>query len=342
MNARNNRIATASGSPYAVGFSFGQQIGYRLGENIEKYIRLGPGKHRQIDRDQLRAGAIPWMRMLPERFQQEMEGLAVGSGVSLRQVAEWCYAEECQPGGCSAFMIQLENYTWVARNNDLWARELWGYATVRAVDGCIPTIHMGMEAEPFTSTGLNRELIWLHYNYLPEEDKPSGSKRVLPPYVLITELLETCASLGEVEAALENTERAGGMMLFALDGKTQEYAIYECGCQGYNKRQAANGWLAGTNHACACETVPLSTSSYTRYKRMVAALDELNQRPGKLETPEDLIRVLADPMIEQRGDDSVTVFAAIACPGDHRLWYTFGGNPAANRGNWQPIPWPWE
>jgi hypothetical protein len=155
MNARNNRIATASGSPYAVGFSFGQQIGYRLGENIEKYIRLGPGKHRQIDRDQLRAGAIPWMRMLPERFQQEMEGLAAGSGVSLEQVAEWCYAEECQPGGCSAFMIQLENYTWVARNNDLWAPELWGYATIRAVDGCIPTIHMGMEAEPRNIPSMN-------------------------------------------------------------------------------------------------------------------------------------------------------------------------------------------
>jgi hypothetical protein len=340
MTTSHPRIAQASGSPYAVGFSLGQQIGMQLGENIAHYLQQGPVGQRGISLPQLREGALAWMRSLPVRFQQEMEGLAAGAGIPLQRVAEWCYAEECPPG-CSAFMIELNGQVWVGRNNDLWAPHMWGYATIRAVDGLIPTINLGMQAEPFTSTGMNQERVWLHYNYLPVDDRPSGSRRVLPPYVLITEMLETCTSLQDVEDALEHTQRTGGMMLFAVDGKRQQYAIYECTCQGYNKRQAEGGWLAGTNHACACETSRGARSSYTRYDRMTAAIGEMLQEPGGIHLPGDLVHILADREVEQHGEDSGTVFAAVACPAANRLWYTFGGYPAASQGSWQPVPLPW-
>jgi hypothetical protein len=340
MAAFHPRITQASGSPYAVGFALGQQIGVRLEENITRYLQQGPVGQRGLELLRLREGALGWMQSLPVRFQQEMEGLAAGAGIALQRVAEWCYAEECPPG-CSAFLIKMNGQVWVGRNNDLWAPDLWGYATLRAVEGRIATINLGMEAEPFTSTGMNQQQVWLHYNYLPVDDRPSGDRRTLPPYVLITEMLESCTSLQDVENALEQTERTGGMLLFAVDGKRQQYAIYECTCQRYNKRLAECGWLAGTNHSCTSKDGRGARSSYTRYDRMVAAIGEMLQDADSIHLPGDLVHILADDGVEQRGEDSGTVFAAVACPGESQLWYTFGGFPAASQGHWQPVPLPW-
>lgn len=50
--------------------------------------------------------------------------------------------------------------------------------------------------------------------------------------------------------------------------------------------------------------------------------------------------LLADAEVEQRGSEFGTVYSAVACPGTGELWYTFGGYPAASRGDWRPLPWP--
>ena len=84
---------------------------------------------------------------------------------------------------------------WVGRNNDLSVPELWGYMTVREVDGRIPTISFSMQGDVFAPTGINKEKLWLHYNWLPVWDVPGGDKPHLPGYVLLPEMLETCASL---------------------------------------------------------------------------------------------------------------------------------------------------
>ena len=56
----------------------------------------------------------------------------------------------------------------------------------------------------------------------------------------------------------------------------------------------------------------------------------------------DLVQVLADNGIERRDKDYGTVYANVACPGQHLLWYTLGGYPAASTGAWHALAWPWK
>jgi Acyl-coenzyme A:6-aminopenicillanic acid acyl-transferase len=339
------RIYHARGSARAVGFANGRRLGPRLEQNIRHYIEQGPGRHTALDWDLLRSGALPWLRRLPERFQAELEGLAAGAGLPLQRIAEWCYVEECAPRGCSAFLCTTGGQTWVARNNDLWVPDLWGYATIREVEGCLPTIGFGLEGEPFIATGINGERLWLHYNYLPVWDSPAANKAVLPPYVLLTIALETCRTIGEVEALLSRTDRSAGMMIFATEGRTGTYAVFECSCSMYARREPAGGWLAGANHYLACAT-PMAAGIYApnsvnRYARMIGLLGGQIVPGGAVDAPWDLVRILADPDVEQRGSDYGTVYANVVCPASGEIWYTFGGYPAASTGVWRQLEWPW-
>ncbi|MHB0878992.1 MAG: C45 family peptidase, partial [Anaerolineae bacterium] len=176
------RVHSVAGSPYAVGLALGRAVGARLGSNIDTYIERGPGRGGRLDRDALREGAMPWFERLPERFREEIEGLAEGAGLPLLRLAEWCYVEEHLAGRCTSVVGRVDGRVWLGRNNDYLAVGLWGYATVRAVDGLIPTLSFGMEAEPFTVTGVNAERLWLHHHYLPARDEAAATS-TLSSYV---------------------------------------------------------------------------------------------------------------------------------------------------------------
>jgi hypothetical protein len=339
-----SRICRARGSARAVGWAIGRHLGPRLEQNIQHYIEQGPARHMALDRDRLRRGALPWLRCLPRRFQDELEGLAEGAGLPLQRVAEWCYVEECTAGGCSAFLCSLGGQTWVARNNDIWVPDLWGYVTIHEVEGYIPTISFGLEGEPFIATGINRERLWLHYNYLPVWDAPTGTRPTLPPYVLLTIALETCSGLGEVEALLAAVDRTSGMMIFAADTRNDTYAVFECSCSAHVRRQPRAGWLAGTNHYLA-GPAPVAAGLYVphsvdRYERLAELVAGYMQQDGTMALPWDLVQILADAGVEQRGEGYGTVYANVACPARGELWYTFGGYPAASAGAWQRLDWP--
>ena len=63
-------------------------MGTRLERNIVLYIEWGPAHQGCLERDALSRRALPWLRRLPERFQEEIEGLAEGAGVPPRHLAE--------------------------------------------------------------------------------------------------------------------------------------------------------------------------------------------------------------------------------------------------------------
>jgi hypothetical protein len=79
--------------------------------------------------------------------------------------------------------------------------------------------------------------------------------------------------------------------------------------------------------------------SLTRYQRMEEAASQLFQETTPPRLPHDLISMLADERVERRGSALSTVYAAVACPRDGRVWFTFGGCPAASKGHWQRIYW---
>ena len=151
---------------------------------------------------------------------------------------------------------------------------------------------------------------------------------------------------GDVDALLHEIHRDGGMMLFAVDGKTNEFAIFECLCARHFRRDPSEGWIVGTNHFSACKDLSLgddegSASSLSRYRRMESLVQNLATAPAPPDLPAGLIQILADDEIERRGPGLVTVYANVACPSTGETWYTFGGYPAASRGDWQKLDWPW-
>ena len=340
-----NRILHAQGPPRQVGATIGKALVDRLKDNIDRYIANGPAKHGSIDWQRLREGALPWLRSLPRRFQDELEGMAQGANIPLQRLAEWCFVEECVKTGCSGFVWRLSGNVWVGRNNDIWAPEQWGYVTIREVDDRIPTISFGMEGEPFTATGVNAEQLWLHYNHLPVRDAPTGGKPHWPCYVFLTEALETCCTVADVEALLRQVDRNAGMILFAVDGTSDDMAVIECSCSRHSARKHGEEWIIATNHAMLPhepgKVERPEEGSHARYERVEELLRAQSSRFEELDVPTGLIRILADSGVEQRGEGYGTVYANIACPSERLIWYTFGGYPAASRGNWHKLGWPW-
>jgi len=345
MNNHLDRIYHFKGSPREIGLAAGRMIGSRLDQSLKFYIDNQPIPK---DMEKLHAGALPWLRSLPQRFQEEFEGLAEGADIPLQLLAEFNYIEECDLPECSGAVFRFEDQVWVARNNDSYVPELWGYVTIREVDGRIPTISFSMEGDVFTPTGINKEKLWLHYNFLSVWDKPAPNKPHVPAYVFLTEALELCRSISDVEALLNEIDRDGGMLLFAVDGKNNEFALFECLCSKYYKRVPSNGWIVGTNHFCACEDRTLTEAdkgplgTLSRFSRMEDLIQTLTFSQTPPDLPGDMIRILADDRIERRDKKKlVTVYSNVACPTTGEIWYTFGGYPAASKGNWQRLEWPW-
>ena len=199
---------------------------------------------------------------------------------------------------CSAFVCEIDGKAWVGRNNDAWLADLWGYTIIREVEGRLPTMTFGLQGDVFTATGVNRERLWLHANALPTSDAPAPEKPYLDFYVFIPEALEKCRTISDVENLLNTVDRIGGMNLFAVDGKTNEFVVFECACSSYERRDPSHGRIVATNHSCSAHEhisgqVP-STSVY-RFSRIEMLLER--EPPSHL--PDDLIRILADKDVER-------------------------------------------
>lgn len=333
------RIHYVKGTPYQAGYSLGQKLGERLDANIQTYIQF-ISQRGSLDEGKLKAEAMAWLRRLPARFKEEYEGMAEGSGLPLERFAEWCYADQCVNGQCSGFIARLQGKTWVARNNDYYAPGLWGYGLISEIDGRIPTLTFGLEGDILTSTGVNRQKLWLHYNFLPATDVPEASKPNLDPQVFLAEALETCADMDSLELLLAEKNRKGGMLLFVIDGKNNDFAMYECTCNHFYRRDPSGNWTAGTNHYCLCGNKGNFSESAARLNRLWLLITSLAQQVEPIHPPDDFIHILQDEWIEGRDELNGTVFANVACPDTGEIWYTFGGYPAASQGNWQKIHWP--
>ncbi|HUH99123.1 MAG TPA: C45 family peptidase [Anaerolineales bacterium] len=337
------RIHHFKGTPYEIGLGIGRTLSNRLERTFTHYVNTMAASS---DMEKLQAGALSWLRRLPRRFQDEFEGMAQGANVPLERLVEWAYIEECEKKECSGAICVFNDHAWVARNNDTFVPELWGYVMIREVDERIPTINFTMEGDVFTPTGINREKLWLHYNFLPVWDQPTLHKPHVPAYVFLTEALELCRTIRDVEMLLNETDRDGGMLLFAADGKTDEFALFDCMCSKHFRRNPSDGWLVGTNHYCTCEDLSLaddegSRSTLNRFHRMETLIQGLCASSTPPNLPSDLIQILADDKIERRVNKLITVYSNVACPSLGAIWYTFGGYPAASHGNWQKLEWPW-
>jgi hypothetical protein len=319
-----------------------------LGDDIRRYIHEFEGADDKfvVDRARLRRDAIGWVDTLPHRFRDELWGIAEGAALSRQLVAEWYFVEQCAALRCSAAAVRFGGHVWVARNNDTVVPEGWGYGTVREIDGRIPVLSLGRLGDVFVPTGVNRERLWLHYHFLPAADRLDEQRWHIPPFVWMMEALETCRTVAEVEQLLADVQRTDGMMLWVVDGSTDECAVFECGHREFGRRGLVDGWVVGTNHhtlgpdpAGDPGADPLSSGG--RFARLETLVAPLVTAPLDVNVVEELVTLLADDEIERRAPSFATVASNVACPATGEMWYTLGGWPAASRGDWQNIPWPW-
>lgn len=333
------QIQRFKGNGCEIGLRIGCQMKGRLKGVIDHFIRAVEKAYR-VDVERIRKEASTWLEKLPEEYLVEVESLAYGSGVKLERIAHWLYCERFIAGGCSGFIIRLDDAVWVGRNYDHAGPGLWRNINVIEKEARIPVVLFGQEGALFSHTGYNSQKLWLHCNLLPSWDVPEPEEKAIPPFVFIRMALEHCNHLSEVEKLLQVFQRDSGMNLFAVDGKSNTYAVYECTCKGYVKRQGSKNFIAGANHYVATP-VPGDfkngkPSSISRLNRMEHLLETMEMNDPR----RDLVSVLSDPEIEQNLGESGTVYANLACPSKGLYYFACNGFPAASRAVFEEVVLP--
>src|SRR6185436_2727806 len=119
-------------------------------------------------------------------------------------------------------------------------------------------------------------------------------------------------------------------------GQTNSFALFECSCTKYYRRPVLGEWILGTNHFCTIEDPARGTldfeDSLQRFRHAEGLLSNCHARRATVNMPWDMVRILGDARVEQRGDNPnslITTCADVACPGRGILWRTVDGFPAA-------------
>jgi hypothetical protein len=209
-------------------------------------------------------------------------------------------------------------------------------------------VALGLMGDIDADTGMNAERLWLHMHTLLARDEPRAGVSCISWLFWMREALETCATLADVERLLGATDRDRGVMLFAVDGKTGERAVYECTKASYRRVDPdGRGHLAATNH-CRAKHPPTSIdrvaragSTVTRMNRLLELLEHAAPEHG----PDDVCELLADEWVEMRETTMSrylrTIYSAVACPERGEVWFASGATPAASRGVWRRVELTW-
>ncbi len=343
----------------------------------------------RVTPDQLREQTRRWLAALPTRFQVQMDAMALGAGLSLQDLAEFLYvdiASTSSPwarGGplddstlddptdnpaagpaagplCTGFVTPLHNRPWLARNCD-WYKSLLvrgTSATFYAEPNLIPCVSLGVAGDIDIDTGFNAERLWLHMHTLHATDPIGPGQRPISWLFWMRDCLERCSTIDEVDRFIAQTARDRGVVLFAVDGKSGESAVFECHRTRHDRFEPLThddptagpaGSLIATNH-CRCKH-PQETleeqehrgrqragSTIRRYNRVRRLLELAPPEEG----PDDLIEILADDQVEMRTPEHLrTIYSAVCDPTHNRLWFASGALPAASAGAWREIKTTW-
>jgi hypothetical protein len=332
------KIQNFSGTHSEVGFAIGETVKGRLTTIIDDYIDAISGSDA-ISLRKLAEEAAKWFENLPLAYQHELFSISQGADCPLERVVQWNYCDQFFEG-CTSFVYRDNDVLWVGRNNDYLFPNIWNFINIINVTDKIPVIMFGLETSIFSGTGYNKEQIWLHYNWLPSWDKPPLEEKPISPYVFVRKALEECSSIDEVESSLRASIRDGGMTLFAVDGKTNEYRVFECTCRDYVLRTTAGNFVVAANHhnhiQVPDEHAYDKSGSISRQRRAEELLDlEMQDVFGHF------VGILSDPLVEQNDELFGTVYSVIACPNMNRIWYAASGFPSASKGGWEQISWNW-
>ena len=164
----------------------------------------------------------------------------------------------------------------------------------------------------------------------------------MPSPYLAREALETCGSLDDVDQLLRSCDRTDGMAFYVVDGKTEQFALFECTCATVTRREPMGSIIASCTRDLDLRTLSISGNAIlgTNLRRRMDRLRDLWATGDYEDAPRQLMRMLADSQIEDVGNDSGTLYSNVACPSRGTSWFAAGDVPAASRCEWQSIAWP--
>lgn len=325
-----------------------------------------------VPREIARGQSHIWLQALSQSVREEMDGMALGSGRRVEDVAEFLFADiATQIGGvnsiekpirdgadlpstdepadgalCSAFICDVAGAPWVGRNCD-WLSCITSRGTgalVHEAPGRRCVLSLGIRGDIDVDTGVNDAGLWLHLHTLPSDDKTSAGRARFSWLFWAREALERCATLDELEAFIRETQRDRGVIAVALDGKNGEAALFECTRTNYQRVERGEGarhipgGLVVTNHRQ--ERHPSRQSEGTRASRRGSTICRYDRVCALLESapperaPDDLIEVLADDEVEMRHSERLrTIYSAACAPALREIWFAGGlGTPGAASG----------
>ncbi len=334
------------GTPRAIGLTMGRRFQQALTVGTREYVE---GLEKAGLASLARAGAMrdPWLERVPDRYRLEMQGTAEGAGVAYEDLIDALIASVYPTTHCSTVLIADGNVWWLGHNNDWYdfGSHQWMGAMLREVEGRVPLLTIGFLGDTAAVAGANAEHLWLHMNGFPTSDEPD-EPRALPYIFVIRDALETCTSLGDVEAMLAGGVRDGGMAVYAVDGKTGEAALFECGYQTHTRREPRPDATLASNSRDPADRVRAGEGHTIIGSNGTHKIDRLHELVVNGDTAIDmrLRAALADPVVEDHGQEFVgssTVYSIVASPQQRQLWLAHGAAPAPSRGRWSEITWPW-
>ncbi|MCL6580607.1 MAG: hypothetical protein K6U08_03190 [Firmicutes bacterium] len=323
-------IVRVRGDSYEMGFQHGallkEEIAAMSAYCKELFLDGGPAEAaRQL--------ATALESNLPERYRQELKGLAAGSGLPYEDVVILNLFYELlgsrQPPGCSQFVVipGSKGPSLVhGRNVDLGlgpeALELLqSHSVVLAVEpaGRRPFVSVALAGFVGVFTGMNDEGLTVALNAVPGVAvDPTG----VPAGFLCRDALETCRTVEEVSASFTGSHWAAGGIVVVSDPAGAVALELDGGAVRARVPQQ-NGVLVATNHFLGAADA--SGESVVRYRRLSDALVR-SRAPLSWEMAARQLHTVA--VAPGRASPAGTLQSVVLLPDEAEVYASLSGLPA--------------
>jgi hypothetical protein len=223
-----------SGPPYEVGLQYGVLLRPEIRSMYAEYEKLldqltGGGLRRfffQLSLD----GKLRDMRSaMPAGFEEEVRGISEGTGIPFSDYLFFAMTPELLfDAACTSMVVKDGDRFVHGRNFDFPrpANLVWRYPVIArvAVQGKIPYVTVGFAGLPGVYTGLNERGIGASVNTAAFTRHARAN--VIPVGFLVKEVLENCATLGDVDSIMKHSA-ASHYFIEVSSREERTAALYE-------------------------------------------------------------------------------------------------------------------
>ena len=235
-------VLHVAGSPYEIGFQHGRLLRDRV-HAVMRYLLDEKVKDMKIEVAGLPVvgpqAVIQWIQttqqqFLPRWYEEELQGLADGSGVPLADIRTCNFIPELFH--CSGFAVSGaatgNGHTYHGRVLDYgcdWKLQEHPVIVVAKPEGNIPFINIGYAGFIGCVTGINAERVSIG----EMGGAGLGRWQGVPMAILMREALQRAATLADAVAIFRDSPRTCEYFYVVADGKTGEAVAMEAGAERF-------------------------------------------------------------------------------------------------------------